>query len=92
MRCPWRNGCMPREFVRYVPGIETIDPHIDELLERLGHEGFQRRRIEQMGNDLWRWAIEANGGRIELASDERRGSLFRILLPAADKPSLQGKG
>jgi [ribosomal protein S5]-alanine N-acetyltransferase len=22
---------------------------------------FQRRRIEQMGNDLWRWAIEADG-------------------------------
>jgi signal transduction histidine kinase len=45
-----------------------------------------------LGLAIARWAIEANGGRIELASDERRGSLFRILLPAADKPSLQGKG
>jgi signal transduction histidine kinase len=40
-----------------------------------------------LGLAIARWAVEANGGRIELASDERNGSLFRVLLPATDKAS-----
>jgi hypothetical protein len=26
---------MSSEFVRYAPAIETIDPHIDEMLEQI---------------------------------------------------------
>jgi len=40
-----------------------------------------------LGLAIARWAVEANGGRIGLASDERNGSLFRVLLPATDKAS-----
>ena len=40
-----------------------------------------------LGLAIARWAVEANGGRIELASDQRNGSLFRVLLPATDKAS-----
>src|SRR5262249_26214141 len=35
-----------------------------------------------LGLAIARWAVAANGGRIELESEESRGSLFRIVLPA----------
>ena len=34
-----------------------------------------------LGLAIARWAVEANGGRIELESQEGRGALFRIVLP-----------
>jgi len=34
-----------------------------------------------LGLAIARWAVEANGGRIELESEEGKGSLFRIVLP-----------
>ena len=34
-----------------------------------------------LGLAIGRWAAEANGGRIELDSEEHRGSIFRIILP-----------
>ena len=40
-----------------------------------------------LGLAIARWAIEANGGRIELESEEGRGSLFRIVLPQAGASS-----
>jgi heavy metal sensor kinase len=75
------------------PGIPG--PHRDRIFDRFYRVDASRSREEGgvgLGLAIARWAIDANGGRIELASGERRGSLFRILLPAADKPSLQGKG
>jgi heavy metal sensor kinase len=75
------------------PGIPGA--HRDRIFDRFYRVDASRSREEGgvgLGLAIARWAIEANGGRIELASDERRGSLFRIFLPAADKPSLQGKG
>jgi len=75
------------------PGIPAA--HRDRIFDRFYRVDASRSREEGgvgLGLAIARWAIEANGGRIELASDERRGSLFRILLPAADNPSLQGKG
>jgi signal transduction histidine kinase len=40
-----------------------------------------------LGLAIARWAVEANGGPIELASNERNGSLFRVLLPTTDRAS-----
>jgi signal transduction histidine kinase len=34
-----------------------------------------------LGLAIARWAVEANGGRIEIESEEGQGSLFRIVLP-----------
>jgi heavy metal sensor kinase len=75
------------------PGIPG--PHRDRIFDRFYRVDAGRSREEGgvgLGLAIARWAIEANGGRIELAGGERRGSLFRIFLPAADKPSVQGKG
>jgi heavy metal sensor kinase len=75
------------------PGIPGA--HRDRIFDRFYRVDTSRSREEGgvgLGLAIARWAIEANGGRIELASGERRGSLFRIFLPAADKPSVQGKG
>ena len=36
-----------------------------------------------LGLAIARWAVEANGGRIELDSEGGRGSIFRIVLPSA---------
>jgi heavy metal sensor kinase len=36
-----------------------------------------------LGLAIARWAVTANGGRIELESEEAKGSLFRIVLPGA---------
>ena len=44
-----------------------------------------------LGLAIARWAIEANGGKIELASDGAHGSLLRVLLPAADRASTPEK-
>jgi heavy metal sensor kinase len=35
-----------------------------------------------LGLAIARWAVEANGGRIEVESEEGKGSTFRIILPA----------
>src|SRR5262245_30549096 len=73
------------------PGIPAA--HRDRIFDRFYRVDASLSREEEggvgLGLAIARWGIEANGGRIELASDERRGSLFRILLPAADKPLLQ---
>jgi signal transduction histidine kinase len=39
-------------------------------------------RSPQYGSGAWP-AVEANGGRIELESEEEKGSLFRVVLPLA---------
>lgn len=39
-----------------------------------------------LGLSIARWAVEANGGRLELARREGQGSLFRITLPRTDPP------
>ena len=42
-----------------------------------------------LGLAIARWAVEANGGRIELESEEEKGSVFRVVLPlAAEEPSV----
>ena len=74
------------------PGIPAA--HRDRIFDRFYRVDAGRSREEGgigLGLAIARWAIEANGGHIELASDGERGSVFRVLLPAADDPSAHGK-
>jgi heavy metal sensor kinase len=68
------------------PGVPAM--HRDRIFDRFYRVDAGRSREEGgvgLGLAIARWAVEANGGRIELASDGGPGSLFRILLPAANK-------
>jgi len=74
------------------PGIPAA--HRDRIFDRFYRIDAGRSREEGgigLGLAIARWAIEANGGHIEVASDGERGSVFRVLLPAADSPSAHGK-
>ena len=74
------------------PGIPAA--HRDRIFDRFYRIDAGRSREEGgigLGLAIARWAIEANGGHIELASDGERGSVFRVLLPAADDPSAHDK-
>jgi heavy metal sensor kinase len=63
-------------------GISAV--HHGRIFERFYRVDEGRSR-ESGGTGLGlataRWAVEANGGRIELDSEEGKGSLFRIVLP-----------
>ena len=63
-------------------GISAV--HHGRIFERFYRVDEGRSR-ESGGTGLGlataRWAVEANGGRIELDSEESKGSLFRIVLP-----------
>ena len=64
------------------PGIPAA--HQDRIFDRFYRVDASRSREEGgvgLGLAIARWAIEAHGGRIELASDRGSGSLFRVLLP-----------
>ncbi len=66
------------------PGIPAA--HRNRIFDRFYRVDASRSREEGgvgLGLAIARWAIEANGGQIELASDGRNGSAFRILLPSA---------
>jgi signal transduction histidine kinase len=64
------------------PGIAAV--HHDRIFERF-YRVDQGRSREAGGAGLGlataRWAVEVNGGRLELESEEGKGSLFRIVLP-----------
>jgi heavy metal sensor kinase len=75
------------------PGIAP--EHRDRIFDRFYRVDASRSREDGgvgLGLAIARWAIEANGGHIELASDGARGSVFRVLLPAADNLSQKSKG
>ena len=44
-----------------------------------------------LGLAMARWAVEVNGGRIELESEEGKGSLFRTVLPTLVREPLVRK-
>jgi heavy metal sensor kinase len=72
------------------PGIPAA--HRDRIFDRFYRVDTSRSREEGgvgLGLAIARWAIEANGGQIELASDGGKGSSFRVLLPAARNSSTQ---
>ena len=67
------------------PGIPVADCH--RIFERFYRvDGGRSREAGGVGLGLAiaRWAVEANGGRIEVESQEGRGAMFRIVLPVAD--------
>ncbi len=64
------------------PGIPP--EHREKVFERFYRVGLDRSSETGgagLGLAIARWAVEINGGRIELESEEGRGSTFRILLP-----------
>jgi heavy metal sensor kinase len=67
------------------PGIEP--EHLPHVFERFYRADRSRSRAgggAGLGLAIARWAVEANGGRIEVESEVPRGSVFRIVLPAAN--------
>ena len=74
------------------PGIPAA--HRDRIFDRFYRVDAGRSRENGgvgLGLAIARWAIEATGGRIELAGDQGRGSLFRVVLPTADKYYVQAR-
>jgi heavy metal sensor kinase len=63
------------------PGIAPA--HRERIFERFyrAEAGRSESGGTGLGLAIARWAVAANGGRIELESEESRGSLFRIVLP-----------
>jgi len=73
------------------PGIPAA--HRDRIFDRFYRVDTGRSREEGgvgLGLAITRWAVEANGGQIELASDGTDGSLFRVILPTPDDLSAAG--
>jgi signal transduction histidine kinase len=65
-------------------GIPAV--HQKQIFERFYRADQGRSRDSGgvgLGLAIARWAVEANGGRIELESEDDKGSLFRIVLPLA---------
>ena len=79
-----RSGQVVIEVRDTGPGIPAV--HHDRIFDRFYRVDASRSRDEGgvgLGLAIARWAIEANGGQIELASDGSNGSSFRVLLPTA---------
>jgi heavy metal sensor kinase len=67
------------------PGIAPV--HHERIFDRFYRVETARSKHSGgmgLGLAIARWAVEANGGHIELESEEGRGSLFRVVLPKAD--------
>jgi signal transduction histidine kinase len=72
------------EVIDEGPGIES--EHLPHVFERFYRADKARSRAgggAGLGLAIARWAVEANGGRLEVESEVPRGSVFRIVLPAA---------
>ena len=64
------------------PGIAAA--HLERIFERFYRVDDARSRETGgtgLGLAIARWAVEANGGRVEVESHESHGSRFRIVLP-----------
>jgi heavy metal sensor kinase len=77
-----RAGVIGIEFRDGGPGIPAADR--EKIFERFYRVEKDRPRDAGgvgLGLAIAKWAVEANGGRIELESREGEGSTFRIVLP-----------
>ncbi len=64
------------------PGIPAADrQRIFERFYRVDSGRSREAGGVGLGLAIARWAVEANGGRIEIESEEGQGALFRIVLP-----------
>jgi heavy metal sensor kinase len=73
------------------PGIPAA--HRDRIFDRFYRVDASRSREDGgvgLGLAIARWAVEANGGQIELASELTEGSLFRVILPTPDDSTATG--
>ncbi|WP_257169642.1 cell wall metabolism sensor histidine kinase WalK [Bradyrhizobium sp. SRS-191] len=64
--------------------------HRDRIFDRFYRVDPGRSREEGgvgLGLAIARWAVEANGGKLELAGGKTEGSSFLVLLPSADDSS-----
>jgi heavy metal sensor kinase len=67
------------------PGIPQ--GHVTRVFERFYRTDSGRSRDEGgagLGLSIALWAVERHGGRIQVESEEGKGSTFRIVLPVAD--------
>ena len=72
------------EVIDNGPGIAP--EHLSHVFERFYRADRARSRSSGgagLGLAIARWAVEANGGRVEVESEVHHGSLFRIVLRAA---------
>lgn len=66
------------------PGIaQEHHAHLFERFYRIDRSRSHETGGTGLGLAIARWAVESNGGRIELESEPGRGSIFRIVLPPA---------
>jgi heavy metal sensor kinase len=73
------------EVIDNGPGIGP--EHLPHVFERFYRADRARARASGgagLGLAIAKWAVEANGGRIEVESEVLRGSVFRIVLPVAN--------
>jgi signal transduction histidine kinase len=64
------------------PGIAAQHhPHVFERFYRVEPDRSRATGGTGLGLAIARWAVKANGGTIELASEPGRGSVFTIRVP-----------
>jgi signal transduction histidine kinase len=67
--------------------------HRSRVFERFYRVDAGRSREQGgagLGLSIARWAVEANGGRIELETEDGKGSVFRVVLPAMNLTQRSG--
>jgi heavy metal sensor kinase len=73
------------------PGIPAADrQRIFERFYRVDGSRTREAGGVGLGLAIARWAVEANGGRIEVESEAGGGALFRIVLPLAERAGRPG--
>jgi signal transduction histidine kinase len=69
-------------------GVGIPREHLDHIFDRFYRVDKARPRGGTgLGLSIARWAVESNGGRIEVSSQPEHGSTFRIILPRAPDDS-----
>lgn len=87
------SGCPVLEVIDTGPGIpQEHRDHVFERFYRVDKARSKKTDGTGLGLAIAKWAVEANGGRIELETEEGAGSVFRVVLPATQPPSKGTKG
>jgi signal transduction histidine kinase len=82
---PERQQAATLDVIDTGPGIAPQHrAHIFDRFYRVDTARSRGRGGTGLGLSIARWAVEADVGRIELESEEGRGSTFRIVLPVAN--------